>query len=407
MKTHPNQKWKQLSRSRIASSEMGKVANTSHGDPPMTRSTSVLILAIWLFCSAQAWGQNASKDDVKTAMCNARQSSWQLAMIAVDSLKKGNLTDFPGIRAWLDDFDDATQGIDPDVSPDKWPPVNVDALLTNNPNFWQAYYEIAPGDPGLNLLHGGLLLSVGESTRGSYIVAIAHQRPGIPAALQQAFEGLLINSQVFSKASNDCVNRGIALHDKGDYPGALKEYQSALDLWPQNGLAHYEIGYSLRQQQTVAAGKKKLPLNKIIVNAPQNPPEIDAAFAKARKYDPFQFMAYQGTDPEVIRGLLALSKKGLPAWQNVKTHLHQQVDDQVLEDLAEACQIANSHDLALVTRQILVARNKRYSPLDHPFFTTSLRKLAPGQQVEDILQRLDTGTIKAKQIVIPEVDDKP
>lgn len=373
----------------------------------MTRTMSVFILAIWLFCSTQAWGQNVSKEDVKSVMCNARQTGWQLAMMTVDSLKQGNLTDFPGIRAWLDDFEDATQGIAADVSPDNWPPVNIDALLTKNPNFWQAHYEIAPGDPGLNLLHGGLLLSVGESTRGSYVVAIAHQRSGIPKALQQAFETLLINAQVYAKASNDFVNRGIALHDKGDYPGALKEYQSALDLWPQNGLAHYEIGYSLLQQQMIAAGKKKLPPGKIIVDAPQNPPEIDAAFAKARKFDPFQFMAYQGTDQEVIRGLLALSKKGLPAWQNVKTHLHQQVDDQVLEDLAEACQIANSHDLALVTRQILVARHKRYSPPDHPFFTTSLRKLAPGQQVEDILQRLATGTIKAKQIVILEADDKP
>jgi hypothetical protein len=41
--------------------------------------------------------------------------------------------------------------------------LDVDALVTNNPHYWQAYYEVVPGDPGLGLLHGGLLHFGGET----------------------------------------------------------------------------------------------------------------------------------------------------------------------------------------------------------------------------------------------------
>jgi hypothetical protein len=56
----------------------------------------------------------------------------------------------------------------------------------------------------------------------------------------------------------------------------------------------------------------------------------------------------------------------------------------------------------LVTRQILVARRKSYAPADHPFISTSLRKLVPGKQTEEVLQRLSTGKLSVRQLVVPE-----
>src|SRR2546425_438669 len=79
--------------------------------------------------------------------------------------------------------------------PDKWPALDVDALVSRNPNFWRAYFEIAPGDPGLMLLHAGLLLSAGEATRASYLLVVAGQRPGVPKEIQQGFQIILAHAQ--------------------------------------------------------------------------------------------------------------------------------------------------------------------------------------------------------------------
>ena len=371
-----------------------------------TRFVSVLAIGIGMAYCIPAMGQTSSTEQVSEAMTVARRTGWQLATLIVETLKAGDQQKYSGIAAWLVDFDNAAKGIDLKQPPDQWPVVDIDALVTNNPNFWQAHYEIAPGDPGLNTLHASLLLSVGESTRASHLIAVAYQRPGIPKELKQGLQILLVNTQAYAKKSDEITMRGNNLHDQGDYSGAMKEYQAAIALWPQNGFAHYEIGNTLREQQTSKAGEKKLPPNSVIVNGGvKNSPEVDAAFAKARKYDPFQLKAYQGTDKEVLRGLMALAKTGMPAWQKLASNPEKKQSDKVLEDFADACQVAGIHDLALVTRQILVARRKDYAPADHPFISKSLRELAPGEQSETVLKRLATGTITVRQLVVPERDE--
>jgi hypothetical protein len=103
---------------------------------------------------------------------------------------------------------------------------------------------------------------------------------------------------------------------------------------------------------------------------------------------------------------VALSKKGMPAWQKLTRNPMKKVDDPVLEDLAAACQEASIHDLALVTRQIMVARRKSYAPADHPFICTSLRKLATGKQTEEVLKRLAADKkLSLRQLVIPEPEE--
>jgi hypothetical protein len=62
--------------------------------------------------------------------------------------------------------------------------------------------------------------------------------------------------------------------------------------------------------------------------------------------------------------------------------------DQVLVAFAEACQGAAAHEYALVARQVIVARRGRFDASDHPFFSTSLRALAPGDETETVLERL-------------------
>jgi tetratricopeptide (TPR) repeat protein len=248
-----------------------------------------------------------------------------------------------------------------------------------------------------------LLLTGGEATRAAQLIGVAGQRPGVPAVLRQGFAALLAAAQKVPERPSALIREGIALHDKGDYAGALKKYEEALALWPQNSFAHYESGLSRRAQEFVAAGEKPPKPGAVVVNAGRKQSEaVSAAFAKARRHDPFQLHAYQGDDPQVIRGLLALAKTGIPAWDKLVKGQGKQAEDAVLQDLAAACQEAEIHELALAVRQILAARRGRYLPSDHPFIATSLRKLAPGAQTEQILKQLAGGTLKVRQLVVPE-----
>jgi tetratricopeptide (TPR) repeat protein len=336
-------------------------------------------------------------------LAEARQAGLKLAHVVIEQLEAGDQDKFPGIQAWLKDLRKATKGISPEKPVAEWPAVEIDALMARNPNFWPAYFEIAPGDPGLMMLHAGLLLTAGEMTRASHILAVAVQRPGIPPDVRKALLGMLGQASAAGKASHTLIEDGVKLHDKGEYAAALRKYDEALGAWPQNGLAHYEIGYTIYTESLIAAGEKPPPPGTLIVNAKRSPPaKVLAAYAKARHHDPLLFNAYQGDDKAVVEGLQVLVKKGLPVWRKLSKEPETKADDKDLHDFAEACQEAGIHELGLAARQVLVARRGRYAPADHPYFTTSLQKLAPGEQTEALLKRLATGTLKVRQLIAPE-----
>ena len=206
--------------------------------------------------------------------------------------------------AWLKDLRERTKGIGKDTPVAKWPKVDIGDLVDHNPNFWRMYYEIAPADPMLTLIHAGLLLSQGEAMRAAYILELGQHRPGIPKEVLQALRALQATAMAALKATNAMTEEGMQLFDQGDYDGAVKKYREALKLCPQNGWASYELGYTLRTQVKIARGE---PLDKpgtVKANGKlYDSPEVTAAFAESRRHDPLQIMAYQGSDPEVIKAL--------------------------------------------------------------------------------------------------------
>jgi tetratricopeptide (TPR) repeat protein len=339
----------------------------------------------------------------------ARRSGWLAISQVVPALEAGDAKEFPGGAAWLADFRRVTKGIDPDADPAAWPMIDVDALVTNNAHYWRAYYEVAPGDPAMTLLHSGLLYLGCEPQKGSYLMTIGLQRPGIPAPVREIMEIMVRQSGPAMKESNAAVEEGIKLHDQGKYAEALKKYEAALALCPQNGHAHYEWGLTFRQQKWAAAGLAvEAKPGKIIVDDKRRltPAEAAAAFAKARRHDPFQWHAYQGDDKEVVNSLRPFLDKGMRNWEKITKAHPKLVEDPVIAGLSEGLQVGQCHDLALVTRQIVVARRGGYAPEDHPFLTTSLRKLAPGDDTEEVLKRLGGFALKFRQLIAPEATAK-
>lgn len=329
----------------------------------------------------------------------ARKTGWNVAMVIVGKLESGDQRVFPGIQAWLEDFRKKTEGIDLKASPEKQPLPDVDALVAHNPNFWRAYYEIAPGDPGLALLHAGLLLVSDEPSRAIYVLDFARFSPGIPKEMRTVFAVVQAAARRLQRESHAITREGIELFDRKDYAAAIKKYEQALAVLPQNGWAHYELGYTRRTQLLIAAGIEPEPSGTMRINSdPIKSAEVQASFANSRRHDPLQLMAYQGSDQEVLRGCLALRKKAVPAIKKLNNATERPVIDEALQQVAEGLHEANSHELALAVRQVMAARRTRYDPTDHPFISASLRKLAPGPVTEEILKRLLGGPLALRQL---------
>jgi hypothetical protein len=164
-------------------------------------------LFVFAFCLAARGDESAVKS---TAEINeARRMGWLMAAAVVKVMKTSDLGAFPGLVPWLEDYDNVAKGIDEKIAADAWPALDVDALVTRNPNFWRAYYDIAPGDHALNLMHAGLLLAAGEAMRAQHLLAVGWQRPGMPEKVQLAFRELMAHVNRMRQKPNAIVAEGI------------------------------------------------------------------------------------------------------------------------------------------------------------------------------------------------------
>ncbi|HEY5312736.1 MAG TPA: hypothetical protein VIK18_09450 [Pirellulales bacterium] len=351
-------------------------------------------------CAAeQAKAEPAAAD----TLALARHTGWKVTRAVIERLEQRSGPKFPGVQAWLESYRELAKKLDPHAPPEQWPTLDVDELVTHNPQFWRAYYEIAPGDPAVMALHAGLLLAGGESARALYVLAIARQLPGVPQGMRQVFELLAAYAQRTLNDARELLHEGIKRFDRGDYAGAAKKYRQQLALWPQDGWAAYELGLTLYFQQELAAGRKPPAVGSLQINqgSPASP-EVAGWYARARRHDPFQFNAYQGGDPDTIQKSIAMFKECRSDWEKLAKATGP-VDRQVIERFSEACQRAGIDALALVARQVVAARRGRYSPVDFPLITASLRSLAPGPAVEAIIKRLpDRKPAEFLQLIAPE-----
>jgi hypothetical protein len=370
---------------------------------------------IWtlVLCTVLASGNLTKGDEAPTKTIEigtskdvheARRAGWLALSQVVPVLEQGDKDQFPGIAAWTEDFRQATKGIKLESEPANWPAIDVDALVTNNPDFWRAHYEVAPGDPGFVLLHSGLLLVGCEPQRAANVLIVGLQRPDVPAPIRNVMERLASQAQRSLRESNAAVEEGIKLFDQGKHAEALKKHAAAIAICPQNGFAHYEWGLTKRQLEWTEAGfKPELKNGQLLVNAgPKTSKPVAAAFAQARRHDPFQWRAYQGEDKDAIEGLMILLKKGMPNWEKLANARGKLVDDDVIQELSEGAQGAHVDELSLALRQIVVARRGRFAREDHPFIAASLRRLAPGETTEAVLARLAGKDVSLRQLIAPE-----
>lgn len=351
---------------------------------------SVLIGTVCLVGSAVSTAQEPPEiAKLEERLDKLRRFAWMSADAITSKLEKTDHEKFPSIQAFVKDIRAATKDVDVDTPAHKWPPIDVDKLTTTNPNYWAAVYEVAPGDPAMYMLHGSLQFVGNEIVRGSNTFLLgARSSKATPLARQL---NAVYSEAIRARYQADAIIReGIKLHDGQDYEGAAKVYRSVLEVFPANGFAHYELGYSLRSQ----AVKEKKPTRGI----------SEPHFARARKHDPMQVIAYQGTfTPETLKQMTALRAEAHPAYQKlIRTRLSEPIPEELPSQLANGCQKAALHELALLSRQLVVANRGRFDPTDHPFITSSLRALAPGEVTEATLKRLAGANLTMLQLTKPQ-----
>ena len=315
------------------------------------------------------------------------------ALSLIPKLETADEEKYPGIRQFAADVRRLEKSIEPKKPPHEWSVIAVDPLLHRNPNFWRAMYEMAPGDPTISSVHVGLLIASGEIGQAHTILHLLSHDTEIPkldrdlllqsggnlrlifpnATENPPSDGRLVGSldlRVHYLLSDNAprLKQGNKMHDSKDYDGAMNAYEAALAIWPQNAAAQYELGYTKRVSKT----RDSAPY-----------------FANCRRLEPLRFEAYQGTFKS---GIFQSVQRTLMFWKQ-SLYLKERANDDILMRFAESCQSAASaeirlHELALVARQIVVARHGRYDSQDQEFIARSLRELVPDVATEEALKWL-------------------
>ncbi len=281
---------------------------------------------------------------------------------------------YPGIAGWVTELQavrDTWSGEDAAA----WK-IDTEALTTKNPKFWAALLETFPGDPMMLNIVAAVRMMEGEGYRATHCTRLGALSPGRPPQVATAARRLSAYCGHLFKLSAGEIKKGIVLHDVGEFVGAIKAYRDHLAVWPQDGWAHYELGQSMMVQ-----GMKDKTLD---ISDPKAPHHIE--YALCRRYQPMQRNAWQGMTPELVQGMLTMMTEVQPGWQHVQ---RGQADVASLQKLSEGAQKMALHDLALFVRTTLAGVRNGYTQADRDFIATSLRALAPGEQTDATIARLN------------------
>ena len=367
-----------------------------------------MIRAMMMALATGIAAQDQSRaDQAADRLAAAKFAGWRMATEVIGPmLLPGGAeqeAEFPGLAAFVDQLKATEKALDFDGEPETFPGIDSDALVTTNPVFWRANYEVAPGDPAWMIVHASLLLADGEASRAQAILALARTRPGLPDPLKAAIDHLLAHCGRVIKSSNETIKAGIAKFDAGDRPGALADYEAAIKAWPQSGWAFYERGFT-RMSDRVDAMKRagETPETFEI-----HTPEVVDDFAESRRHDPFMIQAYQGSGAGVQDRFTAILRavEEFRALAGNDAKAPPTVD--ALVALSDHLQAAEQDELALVVRQVAVGLRGGFRPVDHPFLTVSLKRLAPGEITQEVLDRLaGPGPLTLRSLVEPKAENR-
>lgn len=336
------------------------------------------------------------------AIQEAQRAGWDTASVLAQGLAAADPKRFPGMQAWIKEYRAVFGAPGKRAGSGPVPRIDVDRLVTRNPAFWRAYFELVPGDPGAMLLHAALLLAGGEASRAAYVLIVARQTVEIDKGMLQAMNELLVHSQRAIGVGAQMAAEAVKLYDQGGHAAALPRLRAALDAWPANGIAHYEHALALLAQQYAASGQPPPSRARLGLHSELPPArEVKLAYERARTHDPLLIRAYQGDETDGGDVLLVLGKTVRPLWEIVARDVRAETRDDDLRSLAKALRDAGIAELALALGQVVIGREGgSYDDEDRRTIAALLKPLASAA-AEPVIRRLAMPKAEFARIVLP------
>ncbi len=300
--------------------------------------------------------------DMAAALALVRRVGWKEVSDLLPALAEEPDVEFPGVAALADDLrvisanSAASRGA---------PTVDVGKLLDHNPNFWRAYYEIAPGDPLMTMLHVGLLLAAGDAARADAVATLAINFGRMKQEYRQELVRLDAFAQYLLQVGGEEVEEPEGPRRRADFVALAARAQSRLAVWPQNPAARADLAiarWELAGQPRGGAGD----------------PEAEANLAALRRADPFYVM-----DPLVAGPAPVALAEARRRWRLIND-TRAIGDDQVLRQFSAVAQAAGLDELALAARSLLVGASTGLPPGDRIFVHRSLQRLVGAEVATDI-----------------------
>ena len=224
-------------------------------------------------------GESISLNETGTVLAMARQVGWQEVVDLLPALDEEPRQDFPGVAALAGEIHavaattQASRGL---------PAFDVGRMVEHNPDFWRAYYEIAPGDPLMAMLHAGLLLAAGEAARADAVATLAINFGRMNLEYRKELVRLDAYIQLLLQGSQDRAGDEKGRQNPSAFAALAAEAKARLTVWPQNPAALAD----LTRAQWGMAGKPRA----LAADSPAG-----ASLAALRRTDPFFAM-----DPGVV-----------------------------------------------------------------------------------------------------------
>lgn len=312
----------------------------------------------------------------------ARAKGWRAVSDAVTGLRGEPDALFPGIGALTDQI----QLLSEDTSLDWGAPVfSARKEIDQNPDFWRAYYEAAPGQPSIGLLHVGLLLAAGETARAHEVATLWIYFGRMSLGHREQFAGLDFYARAIQALG--WRNFGPGFWSRAGRLGEeARALHTVLQVWPQNSDA---LTYMV-EAVWVAEGRPKRIA----------PGSVTASLAaKLRALDPMS--------PAFAR----VPAIGTPDLHRVQKLWFQVSDESNAGDLdllrkfSVDAQAAHLDDLALCARSLLAGWEPAPKLPDEAFVHASLRRLVGATAADSICA--EAYDYKKEWVGIASADQSP
>jgi len=335
----------------------------------------ILFIAVSVMPESVGLGEGpAAWDHAKaTAECTGlRVYSKSISNAIVDAMRHAPEESYPAVGSFVALYDKAYAVIDDGEPVSSWPSVNVQELVVHNGEYWKAFYEIRPADPLLMMFHSARYGCNGQASRTFLSEQIAVHTP-VKTKFQEEMFRLLISGRQLMSLGDAGVAVGNKFAGGEEVQKAVDTYNSVLNTIPKHAFALFELAQISNTVPPKAGTRSKKQL-----------------LLESRRQDPFRIQAYQGSFSKAgLEEMMALRRSARPAWlafQNAGTEAAYPFGKLV--ELSLALQTAGLHELALLTRQLVVARRATsYSDDDSAFIEKSLAALCPDEDFSETLNR--------------------